>query len=59
VRAADGWPRRPLIVAITGYGQPDDREKALAAGFDLHLAKPVEPQSLLELIAAAPANPAS
>ena len=33
---------RPLrLIAFTGYGQPADREKALAAGFDEHLVKPV------------------
>ena len=53
IRAADGWPRRPFLVAITGYGQPADRDRALAAGFDTHLAKPVEPQRLLDLIASA------
>jgi CheY-like chemotaxis protein len=30
------------LVAVTGYGQEDDRRRALAAGFDLHLVKPVE-----------------
>ena len=30
------------LVAVTGYGQPEDREKARAAGFDDHLVKPVE-----------------
>jgi CheY-like chemotaxis protein len=29
------------LVAVTGYGQPDDVRQALAAGFDLHLKKPV------------------
>jgi signal transduction histidine kinase len=29
------------LVAVTGYGQPDDVRRALAAGFDLHLKKPV------------------
>ena len=30
------------LVALTGYGQPDDRERALAAGFDVFLTKPAE-----------------
>jgi PAS domain S-box-containing protein len=30
------------LVAVTGYGQPDDRRQALAAGFDEHLVKPVD-----------------
>jgi two-component system, sensor histidine kinase len=53
IRAADGWPVRPTLVAITGYGQPADRSRALAAGFDLHLAKPVDPQRILDVVAAA------
>ena len=39
------------LVALTGYGQPADREKALAAGFDTHVVKPVEPGHLTEVIA--------
>jgi PAS domain S-box-containing protein len=34
--------RHVTIIAITGYGQPDDRTRALAAGFDHYLTKPVE-----------------
>jgi len=30
------------IIALTGYGQAEDRERALAAGFDDHFAKPVD-----------------
>jgi two-component system CheB/CheR fusion protein len=44
-----GCPRRPLLVAVTGYGQPGDRARSRAAGFDLHLIKPVDP-SVLESI---------
>ena len=50
VRAADGWPHRPLLVAITGYGQQSDRRQALEAGFDAHIAKPAELAALLTLI---------
>ena len=31
------------IVAITGYGQPDDRKRSQEAGFDQHLVKPLDP----------------
>ncbi len=44
---------RIVLVAITGYGQPDDRRKALEAGFDLHLVKPVDPQRLAEVLSLA------
>ena len=40
------------LVALTGYGQPDDRARALAAGFDLHLTKPVDLDELCALLAA-------
>ena len=40
------------LVALTGYGQPDDRRLALEAGFDAHLVKPVDPPALLAAIRA-------
>lgn len=43
---------RPLSVALSGYGQPSDRERALAAGFDRYLVKPVGPGVLVEALAA-------
>jgi signal transduction histidine kinase len=46
----DGKPA-PLLVAVTGYGLPEDRERALAAGFDAHLVKPVDPGALEALLA--------
>ena len=39
------------LIALTGYGQAEDRQKALDAGFDLHLTKPVEPARLQHLLA--------
>jgi PAS domain S-box-containing protein len=45
-------PARPLrLIALTGYGQAEDRRKALDAGFDLHLTKPVDPDRLQDFIA--------
>ena len=46
--------RRVLLVALTGYGQAADRQRALAAGFDVHLVKPVTPERLAEVLSAAP-----
>lgn len=37
----------PLTIALSGYGQPADRERALAAGFDRYLVKPVAPDVLI------------
>ena len=39
-----------LLVAVTGYGQPEDREKALHAGFDHHIVKPVRLSVLTALL---------
>jgi CheY-like chemotaxis protein len=50
VRAAAGSTVH--LIALTGYGQPDDRRQALDAGFDAHLVKPVEPETLQAAIAA-------
>jgi CheY-like chemotaxis protein len=41
----------PLLVAVTGYGKADDRERSKAAGFDHHLVKPVDIGELLALCA--------
>jgi CheY-like chemotaxis protein len=40
-----------FLVAITGWGQEDDRRRALASGFDAHLTKPADPDELLALVA--------
>jgi CheY-like chemotaxis protein len=38
-------------IALTAYARPEDRALALSAGFDMHVAKPVEPRELLALLA--------
>ena len=48
-----------LIVAISGYGQADDRERSRQAGCDHHLVKPVDPVALSELLASVRSNRAS
>jgi PAS domain S-box-containing protein len=45
--------RRLRLVALTGYGRREDRERALAAGFDEHLVKPIDPARLAALLSAA------
>jgi len=42
--------KRPLLVAITGYGREEDRWRSEEAGIDLHLVKPVDPAVLLRLL---------
>lgn len=39
-----------LLIALSGYGRPEDREKSRSAGFDEHLTKPTDFDALLELI---------
>jgi CheY-like chemotaxis protein len=42
---------RPLfLAAITGWGQPQDRVRALAAGFDLHVLKPTNAATLKQIV---------
>jgi PAS domain S-box-containing protein len=45
---------RMTVVALTGWGQPEDRRRALAAGFDHHLLKPVDVDALTALLAGLP-----
>jgi CheY-like chemotaxis protein len=44
----------PTLVALTGYALPEDRRRALEAGFDHHLAKPFEFSELERILAAEP-----
>jgi two-component system, OmpR family, response regulator len=57
----DGWEvarqlrqmpgeRLPFLVAVTGYGRPEDVETSTAAGIDLHLTKPVDPTELVAIL---------
>jgi CheY-like chemotaxis protein len=43
--------RRPLLVALSGLGQAEDKERAAAAGFDHHFTKPVDVNALLAIFA--------
>ena len=44
------WGQRAVLIAVTGWGQEEDRRMAFAAGFDHHLAKPVDPGALEALL---------
>jgi signal transduction histidine kinase/ActR/RegA family two-component response regulator len=41
------WGRNMLVIALTGWGQREDRARSQAAGFDQHFVKPVDPKILL------------
>jgi PAS domain S-box-containing protein len=45
------------LIALTGYGQEEDRRASREAGFDEHCVKPVDPDELAELVATAPRRP--
>lgn len=49
IRALSGEPR-PVLIALTGYGSPSDRERAQLAGFDHHFIKPVDAIELASLL---------
>ncbi|HET7729475.1 MAG TPA: ATP-binding protein [Usitatibacter sp.] len=54
VRAAG--ESQPYLVALTGYGLPDDRRRSRDAGFDAHLVKPVDHRVLEQVLASAEAG---
>jgi PAS domain S-box-containing protein len=49
--------RPVLIVAMTGRGQAEDRERTREAGFDSHMVKPIDPAALTRLLADQPGRP--
>ena len=55
---AEEWGRKILLVALTGWGQEEDRRKTRDAGFDHHLVKPAHPSAIREILVAvaAPAD---
>ncbi len=48
---AQEWGRRTVLIAVTGWGQDEDRRRSHEAGFDHHMVKPVDPQDLMKLLA--------
>ena len=49
LRRCSEYQRTPII-AVTGYSEYDDRGRALRAGFNAHLTKPIDPSELLHLM---------
>lgn len=49
LRAA-AWGKQALLVALTGWGQDEDRRRTKEAGFDAHLVKPADPAALADLL---------
>jgi CheY-like chemotaxis protein len=52
------WGKHLLLVALTGWGQEEDRQRSKDAGFDTHMVKPVDFDALLKLVASLPATDA-
>ena len=50
VRVLNEGPHRAVFVALTGFGEDGDRRASAEAGFDRHFVKPVDVQSLRELL---------
>ena len=44
------WGRGIVLIALTGWGQEEDRRRTAEAGFDHHLTKPIPPDTIEELI---------
>ncbi len=49
------WGKTMVLVALTGWGQREDRQKSSQAGFDDHIVKPVDHDALMKLLADLPA----
>jgi two-component system, chemotaxis family, CheB/CheR fusion protein len=45
----EAWGKKITLIAVTGWGQESDKRRALSAGFDHHLTKPIEPDQLERL----------
>ena len=51
IRQQQRGDRRPILVALTGWGREEDRRRTQEAGFDVHLVKPVDDKLLLKILA--------
>jgi PAS domain S-box-containing protein len=47
----EAWGKGMLLIAMTGWGQEEDRRRTMEAGFNTHLVKPVDPTALMKLLA--------
>jgi signal transduction histidine kinase len=55
---AERWGRQMVLIAVTGWGQQSDKQKARQAGFNYHLTKPIDPVELGGILAGAAGHPA-
>jgi len=52
---AEPWGKSTVLIALTGWGQDEDRRRSREVGFDSHLVKPLDPEALSSLLARLPA----
>jgi signal transduction histidine kinase len=52
---AEPWGKSAVLIALTGWGQDEDRRRSREVGFDSHLVKPLDPEALSSLLARLPA----
>lgn len=48
---SEPWGKQMMLIALTGWGQEEDRRRTLESGFDVHIVKPVDPSHLMDLLA--------
>jgi signal transduction histidine kinase len=53
---AEAWGKSAVLIALTGWGQDEDRRRSREVGFDSHLVKPLDPEALSTLLARLPAK---
>jgi signal transduction histidine kinase len=51
---AEPWGKATILIALTGWGQDEDRRRSREVGFDSHLVKPLDPEALSTLLARLP-----
>jgi signal transduction histidine kinase len=53
---AEPWGKRTVLIALTGWGQDEDRRRSHEVGFDSHLVKPLDPEALATLLQRLPGS---
>jgi CheY-like chemotaxis protein len=52
---AEPWGKATVLIALTGWGQDEDRRRSREVGFDSHLVKPLDPEALSTMLSRLPA----
>ena len=50
------WGKEMFLIALTGWGQEEDRRRTEEAGFDHHIVKPVDPAVLMQMLSGRPSG---